>query len=172
MSVPGARDEPWFTDLYATHQVAVTRYGLRRLAGADSAGELAQEVFIVAWRRRQDVPDQALPWLYGVARRLLANQRRTRRPVPSPEVDIAVAGGADLVTTVADLRVALTTLTEDDQEILRLVGWEELTVAEAAVVVGCSRATAAVRLHRVRRRLGAAMTAYDRPGTQPRTVLQ
>lgn len=55
------------------------RYGLRRLADTDAAAELAQEVFVIAWRRRREVPDRSLPWLYGVARRLLANQWRARR---------------------------------------------------------------------------------------------
>jgi DNA-directed RNA polymerase specialized sigma24 family protein len=122
MTEPGDRDEAWFTHVYATHHAAVTRYGLRRLRSAEAAGELAQEVFVVVWRRRLDVPDHAI-------------------------------------------------LTEEDQEILRLVGWEELTVAEAAAVVGSSRATAAVRLHRARRKLRAAMTAYDNPATRRAAVL-
>jgi RNA polymerase sigma-70 factor (ECF subfamily) len=61
--------------------------------------------------------------------------------------------------TAADLRTALANLAEPDQEVLRLVGWEELTVAEAATVLGCTRTAAAVRLHRARRRLAAAMAA-------------
>ncbi len=35
------------------------------------------ETFLVAWRRLDDVPADALPWLYGVARRVLANERRS-----------------------------------------------------------------------------------------------
>jgi RNA polymerase sigma-70 factor (ECF subfamily) len=112
MPPPGERGERWFSGLYAAHYAHVVRYALRRLADPDASAELAQEVFVVAWRRRAEVPDHDLPWLYGVARRLLA------------------------------------TLSEADQEILRLVGWEELAVAEAAVVLGCSGTTAAVRLHR------------------------
>ncbi|MGW5579362.1 RNA polymerase sigma factor [Micromonospora chokoriensis] len=172
MGPPAERDEGWFTSLYAAEYAHIVRYGLRRLADEDAAAELAQEVFVVAWRRRVEVPDRSLPWLYGVARRLLANQWRTRRSAPDllPISDVELArlagsSGADTTVGVADLRAALATLGEIDQEILRLVGWEELTVSEAAKVLGCSRATAAVRLHRARRRLGEAMS--DRP-TQPR----
>lgn len=176
MTAPGDRDEAWFTDLYATHHAAVARYGIRRLRSPDDAGELAQEVFVVAWRRRLDVPDHALPWLYGVARRLLANQRRRDLSASATgadaEVDAAVADEVGLVNTVADLRAALATLTEADQELLRLIGWEELTLAQAAVVLDCSRATAAVRLHRARRRLGAAMATYGHEEIRPATALR
>ncbi|MEU8252946.1 RNA polymerase sigma factor [Micromonospora inaquosa] len=165
---PPQRDEGWFTSLYAAEYAHIVRYGLRRLTDGDAAAELAQEVFVVAWRRRVEVPDHSLPWLYGVARRLLANQWRSRRAAPDlqpiTDVDLTrLAGspGADTTVGVADVRAALATLNELDQEILRLVGWEELTVSEAAKVLGCSGPTAAVRLHRARRRLAEAMA--DQP---------
>ncbi|WP_233257810.1 RNA polymerase sigma factor [Micromonospora sp. S4605] len=67
---------------------------------------------------------------------------------------------------MADLHAALATLADLDQEILRLVGWEELTVSEAAQVLGCTRTTAAVRLHRARRRLNEAMSHRVVPPAQ------
>jgi RNA polymerase sigma-70 factor (ECF subfamily) len=168
---PGERGEGWFTDLYATHHAHVVRYAVRRLADLDAAVDLAQEVFLVAWRRRQQVPDRGLPWLYGVARRLLANQWRARRTAPALlpltgyEADLPAIGpvgpeAVDAARRLGAVRAALARLSEADQEILRLVGWEQLEVAEVAVVLGCRRATAAVRLHRARRRLSAEL---DRP---------
>ncbi|GAA4467340.1 RNA polymerase sigma factor [Phytohabitans houttuyneae] len=173
------RGEEWFTALYATHYPQVFRYALRRLADPDAAVDLAQEVFVVAWRRRVEVPDRGLPWLYGVARRLLANQWRARHAAPA--LVTLAAGGAPHERAVAHpsdggaadrlaaVRAALATLSETDQEILRLVGWEELTVAEAATVLGCRRATAAVRLHRARRRLAESLRAVplDEPSAAP-----
>jgi RNA polymerase sigma factor (sigma-70 family) len=152
------RGERWFTSLYAAHYPDIVRYGVRRLADLEAASELAQEVFVVAWRRRDRVPDRGLPWLYAVARRLLANEWRARRARPAQvplDADL-LRGGADGEAAI-DLWTALGSLSELDQEILRLVGWEQLTVSEAATVLGCSRATAAVRLHRARRRLSAAL---------------
>ncbi|MGW5558492.1 RNA polymerase sigma factor [Micromonospora sp. NPDC003944] len=176
MGPPNKRDEDWFTRLYAAEYEHMVRYGLRRLADRDLSVELAQEVFVVAWRRRADVPERSLPWLYGVARRLLANQWRSRRRVPDllsiTGVDLerlAGSSGADTTVGVADIRAALATLNDLDQEILRLVGWEELTVSEAAGVLGCTGATAAVRLHRARRRLAEAMS--DRPVPTRRSPL-
>ena len=157
------RDEAWFTTIYAGQYPHVVRYGLRRLADPDAAAELAQEVFAIAWRRRAEVPDRSLPWLYGVARRLLANHWRARRAAPDAVPISAAEGrgspGPDEAVGLADLRAALATLSELDQEILRLVGWEELTVAEAARVLACTRTAAAVRLHRARKRLARALSA-------------
>ncbi|WP_018353444.1 RNA polymerase sigma factor [Longispora albida] len=148
--------EAWFRATYAEHYPAVVRYGLRRLGSMTAAEELAQEVFLTAWRRRADVPGQALPWLYGVARRVLANSLRRTEPVPAELPEFAVpAGGLD---EVLDVRAALATLSEPDQELLRLIGWEELSVSEAARVLGCNRAVCAVRLHRARKRLQAALS--------------
>jgi RNA polymerase sigma-70 factor (ECF subfamily) len=166
MGPPGQRDENWFTGLYHANYKPVVRYAQRRLADREAAAELAQEVFVVAWRRRVEVPDRSLPWLYGVARRLLANrwrgERVAARALPALGSELSrrpAAAGADAAVEVADVLAALATLGEADQELLRLIGWEELTVAEAAEVLGCGRATAAVRLHRARRRLATAMSA-------------
>ncbi|MET8278744.1 sigma-70 family RNA polymerase sigma factor [Micromonospora sp. NPDC005174] len=176
MGPPGERDEVWFTSLYAAEYAHIVRYGLRRLGDSDASAELAQEVFVVAWRRRGEVPDRSLPWLYGVARRLLANQWRSRRAAPDvlPIADadltqVADPSRADTTVGIADIRAALATLNDLDQEVLRLVGWEELTVSEAAQVLGCTRATAAVRLHRARRRLAVAMSS--RPVRTSRPLL-
>lgn len=149
------RDTGWFRAVYARHYADVVRYGLRRLDGTAAAEELAQEVFLVAWRRRWDVPKPALPWLYGVARRLLANHFRAQRlTVVGGELgDVAAADRHDGVTALLDVRAALARLSDDDQEILRLVAWEQLAVSEAALVLGCGVTAAKVRLHRARRRL-------------------
>jgi RNA polymerase sigma-70 factor (ECF subfamily) len=178
MGPPGKRDERWFTDIYAAQYACIVNYGRRRLADADASAELAQEVFAIAWRRRAEVPDRSLPWLYGVARRLLANRWRAVRAAPEvlPILDADRLGeqgspGPDAAVGLADIRAALGRLSDLDQEILRLVGWEELTVSEAAQVLGCTRTTAAVRLHRARKRLTEAMShSTVRPAPQPALV--
>ncbi len=159
------RDTGWFRSMYARHYADVVRYGLRRLDGGPAAEELAQEVFLVAWRRRWDVPALALPWLYGVARRLLANHWRAQRaaPPPGPLPDHPAADRHDGVTALLDVRAALTRLSEDDQEILRLVAWEQLSTSEAALVLGCGATAAKVRLHRARRRLADLLAETPAP---------
>ncbi len=161
---PSRRGEDWFTATYAAHYTPIVRYGQRRLGDTDASVELAQEVFVVAWRRRTAVPDNSLPWLYGVARRLLANRRRADRGRPHhvPLLNYDEGNDQDRVegaaAELAAVRGALAALPDTDQEILRLIGWEDLSLADAATVLGCTRAAAAVRLHRARRRLLAAMT--------------
>jgi RNA polymerase sigma factor (sigma-70 family) len=138
-------------------------YALRRTPRPEDAEEIVAETLLVAWRRRGEVPDgaRAIPWLYGVARRLVANQRRgqlrrhrlqrvletPRRSAPGPGEHAEMA---DATRAVIE---ALGRLREDDQEILRLAAWEGLSGEQIAVSLGCSENAAALRLSRARQRL-------------------
>lgn len=165
-----------FDDVYAAHRDAVWRYFKRR--SAVDQEDLTTEVFLVAWRRRDELPAEPLPWLYGVARRVLANQRRAgdRRDALAERAAAHAADAApdlaDAVGLRADLARALGQLTERDRELVLLVAWEGLTVAEAAAALGCSRGAAAVRLHRARRRLHTALNDDTGPALAPMTALE
>jgi RNA polymerase sigma-70 factor, ECF subfamily len=67
-----------FELLYAKYAPAVKAYVLRR-AAASTADDVVAEVFVVCWRRFEEVPVDPLPWLLGVARRVLSTQRRGER---------------------------------------------------------------------------------------------
>ncbi len=148
----------------------------RRRAPAPMVEDAVAETFMVAWRRLDAIPpgDEARLWLYGVARRVLANQRRG--DVRRQRLTVRARGDAArrLIPADADagaerleaVQGALERLNEDDQELVRLVAWEQLTNAEVATVLGCSTNAVAVRLHRARRRLGAALagTGFGSPG--------
>lgn len=142
----------------------------RRRSDAETAADCAAETFLVAWRRLDDVPDgeAALGWLYGVARRVLANEfRRARRwrrlrtrlrsgepaPEETPEV-VVVRREQDQM-----MLAALARLRPGDQELLRLVWWEELSHAEIAELKGCSTQAASQRIHRATLR---AAREYER----------
>jgi RNA polymerase sigma factor (sigma-70 family) len=163
-----------FSELYRAHFEEVMRYALRR-TDPETAKDVVAETFLVAWRRLDVVPadsGMASPWLYGVARRVLANTTRARlraeRLTARLGQDRRVTGAADAADAAGEiaetdrLRHALATLSELDQEALRLIGWEELDLAAAALAMGCSRATMAVRLHRARRRLEQALGMTER----------
>jgi RNA polymerase sigma factor (sigma-70 family) len=163
-----------FSELYRAHFDEVMRYALRR-TDPETAKDVVAETFLVAWRRLDAVPadsGRASPWLYGVARRVLANSTRARLRAERLTARLgqdrsaaSAAGTADAAGSIAEsdgLRQALGTLSELDQEALRLVGWEELDLAAAALAMGCSRATMAVRLHRARRRLEQALGMTER----------
>jgi RNA polymerase sigma factor (sigma-70 family) len=156
-----------FRLIFDQQRRAVLAYVLRRVDDPEDAADAVAETFLVAWRRLDDVPrgDGARPWLLGVARRVLANQRRGARR----HTGLADRLGRELATQIpvvedaseTDLLVrrALEALTDDDREILLLAGWEGLSPAEIAVAVGLSGAAARSRLHRARRRLRAELAA-------------
>jgi RNA polymerase sigma-70 factor (ECF subfamily) len=63
-----------FQEFYRAHEAAVLAYARRRAPAI--AEDVVAETFLVCWRRLDDVPANALPWLYAVARNVLANERR------------------------------------------------------------------------------------------------
>jgi RNA polymerase sigma factor (sigma-70 family) len=166
MTVVGAADraaspEALFNALFARHYPAVFGYAARRV-GRDEAGDAAAEVFAVAWRRLGRVPPEpeALPWLYGVARKVVANQERAANRRLRLEAKVATGTASSRAgpdPAGLDVEAALLRLAEADREVLRLAAWEELQPAEIAAVVGCSANAAAVRLHRARQRLAQEM---------------
>ena len=161
-----------FRAVYEAHYGAVFAYVRRRTVGQADAQDAVADTFTIAWRRLAEMPeaDAALPWLYGVARRVLANQRRgnQRRDDLSARMRIQKSSPLDVETevVVSDdrriVRVALSRLRDVDQEILRLAVWEELPHRDIAAVVGCSEASVAVRLHRARSRLGREIEKEER----------
>jgi RNA polymerase sigma factor (sigma-70 family) len=165
-----------FSELYRTQYDAVLRYAWRR-TDPETARDVVAETFLVAWRRLDAIPPDAgqeRPWLYGVARRVLANAERSRRraervagKLGQQRRDDYAPDAAAVVAERATLEQALASLTASDQEALRLVGWEELDLAEAALAMGCSRSAMAVRLHRARRRLERALAAGHAPEETP-----
>ena len=152
-------DEQRFTELYTRHRAAVERY-IRRRVVTDEVADVMSEVFLTAWRRLDEIPHvKALPWLYGTARRTLANAHRADRRRGSLVELLAsqpwhhAHDHAESQSERIALALAFEALSDSDQEILRLSAWEALPAREAAVVLGCSPTTFNVRLHRARSRL-------------------
>lgn len=159
-------EEVAFARLYERHSSAVYAYARRR-SDVQVAEEVTARVFMVAWRRRAAVPaEDALPWLYGVARRVLAEERRSERRRRSLGQRLRDLGGreAEPVAAAGDgvLGAALARLSDADREVLLLRYWEDLSPEQLVVALGCSRSALAVRLHRARRRLAGAL---GDPGT-------
>lgn len=158
-----ANSEERFTVLYEQHYDAVERYVRRRLDDA-AVRDVVAEVFLVAWRRLPEVPADALPWLYGTARKVLANEVRgagRRAALTARAADHGefwADDHADAVAGRVSLTAALAGLSEPDAEALRLVGWEGLTLLQAAKAAGCSLPAFAMRLHRARARLRQALS--------------
>jgi RNA polymerase sigma factor (sigma-70 family) len=146
--------EARFNQLFEQHFEAVRRYVWWR--GPLSADDVAADTFLVAWRRLDDVPANALPWLIAVARNTLLNERRRARRQVAVTDRLAAEptqaiGAPD--TVASDLiEAALAALSERDREVLLLSVWEDLDRAAIAEVLRCSKASVSVRLHRARHR--------------------
>lgn len=152
-----ARYEAAFTAVYEPLQ----RYVRRRCAPA-AADDVVAEVLLVLWRRLDDVPaDAMLPWTYGVARRVLANERRgTRRRLALVE-RLGSNAAAPVVPTTpdSDLDEALGQLSADEREIVHLWAWEQLAPLEIAVALDITPNAASIRLHRAKGKLADHLRA-------------
>ena len=157
-----------FRLIYQASYHRILGYALRRASSPEDAADAVAETFLTAWRRLDEAPGarEVLPWLYGVARRVLANQRRGERrrsrladrlreemPRLMEAADPGTTAGTEAVVR------ALAQLREEDRDILRLAAWEGLSHGELAEVLGCSPNAAKIRLHRARKRLGARLAA-------------
>lgn len=162
--------EAKFRRAFDAHFDAINRYCLRRIP-VDEVNDVVAEVFTVAWRKVDRMPDddEVLPWLYGVARHEVNNRRRSGRRFtalrdklrrlpadtePGPEHQIIRND------ELRGLMAALATLHPDDQELLLLRTHEELGYADIGAVLGCSPEAA-------RKRLSRAMTRLRRAANLP-----
>jgi RNA polymerase sigma factor (sigma-70 family) len=151
-----------FEQLFNAHYWAVRGYVLRRSPLA-AAEDVVAERFLVAWRRLDVIGDDPLPWLLGVARRVLANQQRAerRRGALTARLQGLFPGqtpGWEPPAAMSDeLAAAMDKLSPQEREALLLVAWEGLEPARAARAAGCSAAAFRVRLHRGRRHVATAL---------------
>ena len=160
--------EARFRAMYDTNRAQIQAYCFRRLAAAD-ANDAAAEVFTIAWRRLADAPppDRQLPWLYGIARNVVSNahrsQRRTRRlhsRLRGLRPDDVIGPEPEVVQRESELRViyALSQLRPNDQEMVRLHTWEELSNQEIAEIFDISVRAVESRLTRTRRKLSSLLS--------------
>lgn len=162
------------------HAAELRGYLYRRAGEAGT--ELLGEVFVVAPKRLDDLPEEHLrrAWLYGTARRLLlAAERKTLRRHSAESASVMfVDDGGGAPSPASSLRSAavhdaLASLSEPDRELIRLTEWEQLPIVEAAAVLGLRSGTARVRMHRARRALAVHpalrefFASYDDPSSPP-----
>ena len=136
----------------AAEVVEPLRRFLARRTDTATADDVLADTLLVCWRRIDEVPDEALPWAYGVARLCLANAERSARR----QRRVSERLGAQPVSEPGEhdaLHEALARLPAADAELLRLWAWERLGPAEIAVVLDVSPNAAGLRLHRAREKL-------------------
>jgi RNA polymerase sigma-70 factor (ECF subfamily) len=162
VSSPWPDREERFRDLYRAHFDAVLGYARRRTDQPSDAADVVAETFLISWRRLDQMPGGAEDrlWLFGVARRVLANQHRSdrRREHLGQRLreQLAEPLSADPAGPVTDrvlVLAALRRLGDLDREVLTLSVWEALEPREIAVVLGVTPTVARARLSRARARL-------------------
>lgn len=152
---------PRLAELFSSHYSEVLAYCARRL-GRDEAEDAAADVFAIAVRRADEIEWATVrPWLYGIARGVLANRWRSRQrhqrllgritglaaTVGEAAADVVVRHSAD-----HEAIIALQSLRPNDREILMLAAWEEMSGPEIANALGLSVNAAEQRLHRAKKR--------------------
>lgn len=153
-----------FEAVYAANHAPILGYVLRRTKSPDDAADVMAETFLTAWRRVEDVPagDNARLWLYGVARRVLANHHRgeRRRSALSERLCADLDSSwrqPEYTHDKEQIGRAFRHLSEAHREILALSAWEGLDYAQIATVLGCSRNAVRIRLHRARKQFAAEL---------------
>jgi RNA polymerase sigma factor (sigma-70 family) len=167
-------EEERFEFVYRENYGRVLAYALRR-STPELAHDVVADTFLVAWRRLDRLPEEPLPWLLAVARKTLANHRRAghRREalllrLEAVDAKSTTTAVESVTLTMAEIVDAVERLPESDQELLELIAWDDLTIGEAAAVVGVSAATCRVRLYRARRRLARELARGAEPARRTR----
>lgn len=171
-----------FGVLFERHSKAIYTYCFRRVGDWAAAEDLLALVFLEAWRKRNtEVPDgKLLPWLYGIARNVVRNRRRSERrfaaalqrlPRPQPDPDFSDAA-AERVDDELRMKHALAVLHElprREQEVFVLCVWMELSYEDAAFALNIPIGTVRSRLFRAQARIRKLRLNLSGPeaGTQP-----
>lgn len=165
-----------FTKLVRAHHAAIRTY-IRRRVSPILVDDLVAETFLAAWRNFGRVEEDALIWLYGIARGIVANgrrgqvrRRRLDERLASSSTPLVIEDYADLIGAKDVFVTAFAQLSESEQEVLRLAVLEGLGPSEGARVLRCSPAAFKVRLHRARRRLRKSFDEPD-PGSLHHSVV-
>jgi RNA polymerase sigma factor (sigma-70 family) len=146
-----------FSELYEANYADVLRF-VRRRAHPVNVDDIVGETFLAAWRRRDELPSDPRPWLFGTARRAMLNASRGVQR----QLTLAARMGSEPMNTpdefadveqLIDLTAAWRALPAADQEVLALHVWEDLSAQDAAAVLGITRAGYSMRLSRAKRRL-------------------
>ncbi|MEZ4428195.1 MAG: sigma-70 family RNA polymerase sigma factor [Nannocystaceae bacterium] len=180
-STQGAR---WFAALYRQHFARVHRSA--SLLGVDPAEleDVAQEVFMIAYRRRRDFDHRRgseRAWLLGISRRVAWRHRRTRARHLRK---VAAAAAAPVVREAAtaegvidhklarhQLDAFLADLDPDKREAFILGEIEGLSRKELGSVLGVNPSTAYSRLQAARREFYEAFPKRTKPVLEDRRAI-
>jgi RNA polymerase sigma factor (sigma-70 family) len=161
------RDGAAFGELFDRHSTAVYNHCFRRTGSWDAAQDLTSVVFLEAWRKRKEVRlhgDSILPWLLAVSNNVARNAnrsiRRRRRLLAKLPPAAAMSNGEDELDqriddekAMASILATLAVLRVEEQEVVALCDWANISYAEAATALGIPIGTVRSRLSRAHDKL-------------------
>lgn len=176
-------DGEQFATIFDRYAAVIHRYLSRRI-GVSIADDLTSQTFLVAFDRRTSFDPAhptALPWLYGIATKLLSRHRRTEvrqyRAFARTGVDAfqdshdeRIAARVTASALSRQLAAALHRLPADQRDVLLLIAWEELSYQEAGDALGIPVGTVRSRLSRARSKVRDALGGSN-PADITETVL-
>lgn len=152
--------------LIEANTAALLAFFVRRTTDPADAADLLGDTLLVLWRRARALPAvdaEARLWIFGVARRVLANQRRGQRRQSALQDRLREqirATACEPDTDGMDLAAALRQLPDLDQEIIRLVHWDGFTQADTARLLDMPEGTVRSRHHRAREQLRGMLEGF------------
>jgi RNA polymerase sigma-70 factor (ECF subfamily) len=144
-----------FEALFRANYNRLEQYVGRRVPHVD-IDDVVAATFVVAWKKFGLIEQPSLPWLFRIASfEVKSSHRKARRDghTLGSEVLEGIPNNVDEIFNTEPLRHALAELSDVDQEILRLVHWDELTRSEIAEVLELEVSTVNMRYHRAITRL-------------------
>ncbi len=147
------------------------RYAARRVP-PHQIDDLVADVFLVLWRRLDDVPvGDPLPWAYGVARKCLANTRRSGRrhlELVDKVTRLDPPRSYEAPESYDDVHNALAQLSDLDRELVQLWAWEGLPPRDIAASLGMTANAVSIRLTRAKHKLAELLRKNAGPsGHEP-----
>lgn len=186
LAATASGDPEAFAVFFRRHEAVVKRFAVARAPDADAVADVVSETFLGALRgagRYRDDHADAVPWLLGIAVRVVLRDARSRRRwlrlraraagalvrFEGSEAD-AIAVAVDAARCGPELAAALAALPAREREVLELVAFGDLTPTAAAGALGISPNAARLRLHRARGRMRAALGATTDPFPDPESA--
>lgn len=169
-------DPEAFERFYRRHVDAVQRFVARRVDDPYLVADLTADVFVAAiesarsYRRSRGEP---VAWLFGIARNVVAGERRRNakelrtaarirgRELVDEDDLAALHERIDRESAARDLFHDLARLPAGERSVLELVALDGLSAGEAGQALGIGPVAARVRLHRARRRMRSRLDLLD-----------
>jgi RNA polymerase sigma-70 factor (ECF subfamily) len=163
-------DTEAFRKLFETHHAAIFRFAYRLTNAVDAAEDVAQECFLRLIRRPNydDARGSLRQYLYGIVRNLVRQRQQAngREIIWDDEITDCTPAAQPSLDTVASMELsaivqaAISALPPLQREAIVLCEFEELSLDEAAAVVGADVGTVKSRLHRAREGLRRSLAPY------------